>query len=362
AARRAASKVVASLGKGDYLSLVTFNEDSDVEVSAREIRSQGIRDDFEEEIDDLEADGSTNIEEGMRDGFEQIAKNLGRVGYENRLILITDARPNTGRHGENDFLRLLERWSSKDVGMTAIGVGANFGVELATQISNVRGGNYRFVPDGKTLGELFEKDFDFLVTPLAYDMRMQLEAASGYRIKALHGVPGWEEGDSSAEAKIATLFLSRSKGAIAVEIEPFGPETTEVGKPLPLLKLRLAYSEVGGKRHDTTLFAELDKPAEGERAAFTHGSVAITTALAFSASAMREACRSYHEGRRDEAASHLRSVPEMVEEIAQKLNNNELMAHAKLVRDLQRLVDPHHRVNEPAWPQTKPEQGKGYLP
>jgi Ca-activated chloride channel family protein len=70
---------------------------------------------------------------------------------------------------------------------------------------------------------VFELDFDYLVTPLAYDMQLVFRPAFGFRIVDVYGVPTWTPGEDLVDLEVATLFLSRNHGAILVRLEPVSP-------------------------------------------------------------------------------------------------------------------------------------------
>ena len=339
AARRAASTIARKMNDDDVLSIVTFNDDSDVLVSARNVTHDR---DFEKAVNKIEADGSTNMESGLRDGFAQVERNLGLTSHEHRVILITDALPNTGRHHENDFLRIAESASAKGIGLTAFGVGLDFGVSLATSISNIRGGSYRFLRDASDLGKVFENEFETLMTPLAYDLKLEIRAAPGFRITAVHGVPGWKDGDSLASADVNTVFISRSGGAIAFELARISTGVAGVAGEAAMVDLAsvsLEFAEVTGKRVNQQGTATLPASAESSDAWFSHGGVAKTAALAFACEGMRRACHKFHSGNKVEAIEHLSGLPELIEKAANKTNDSNLAKEATLVQKLIETIE-----------------------
>ena len=72
--------------------------------------------------------------------------------------------------------------------------------------------------------ELINEDFEFLITPVAYDFRLQVESGNNYNLSAVYGLPGGADGEFSLSA--ATLFLSRNKGAIGLEFLPLGSDNS----------------------------------------------------------------------------------------------------------------------------------------
>ena len=339
AARRAASTIVRQMTAEDVLSIVTFNQDSRVLVSARNVEDDRA---FEKAISSIEASGSTNMEAGLRDGIAQVSRNLDLKSHEHRVILITDALPNTGRHHEDDFLRLTENASAKGIGLTAFGVGMDFGISLATSISNIRGGNCRFLRNASDLGKVFDEEFETLMTPLAYDLRLEMRAAPGFRITAVHGVPGWNRGDSLASAEVKSVFVSKRGGAIAFELarisDGFEPAARR-GTPVDIANVSLKYSEITGKNVSQQGTATLPEDAETSDAWFSHGGVAKTAALAFACEGMRRACDTFHSGNRIDALDHLSGLPELIEKAANRTNDSNLAKEANLVVKLRAAIE-----------------------
>ena len=67
--------------------------------------------------------------------------------------------------------------SREGVGLTTIGVGVQFGAELATRIGSVRGGNLYFIRDEPDVKQLFTGQLDYMVSELAHDLKLTHRAA-----------------------------------------------------------------------------------------------------------------------------------------------------------------------------------------
>ena len=168
-------------------------------------------------------------------------------------MLFTDERPNVGNTDKDSFMGMARAASKSGVGMTTVGVGVQFGAELATAISSVRGGNLFFFPDAKRMEKVFEEEFDTMVTELAYDLQLEVRPAKGLKIAGVYGIPGqalkWIDG-GAISLSVETIFLSRKKGAIYVAMAsdtgPGLPET-KVALGAGVASVKLDYHERGGK-------------------------------------------------------------------------------------------------------------------
>ena len=357
AARRAVNWIIRGLNSDDVLSIVAFNDDADTILSPRRV---GDTEDLHEVVDDIEAEHSTDMHTGLKEGFENVLEAVEdglerkEKSYQRRLILLTDAKPNTGNFATNDFMNLAEIYAEKGIGISAFGIGVDFGIELATSISNLRGSNYRYIADAATLPDIFKDDFDFLVTPLAYDFKMRMSPAAKFRIKQVHGVPGWKQGDPLASIKVATLFASKGGGAIAIELQGIEnlSESDMKEEVLKVLDVELGYTEINGKEQSESKSASLSASALKEREYYSHMGVAKTAAIVYATSAMRRACKLSHRYSSLRAAAELDSVPEFVERIAVNTNTPDLRNVAAYVRQLERNINGSAREASAGQPNT----------
>ena len=69
-------------------------------------------------------------------------------------------------------------------------MGVQFGAELATKISSVRGGNLYFIRDTADVESLFAKQLDYMVSELAHDLSISITPRAGLKIGGVYGVPG----------------------------------------------------------------------------------------------------------------------------------------------------------------------------
>ena len=102
--------------------------------------------------------------------------------------------PNQGVRDGRSFVRILEEAADDGIGVSSFGVGIDFGADLANQVSQVRGGNYFHLETPEKIRRVFERDFDLMVTPLAYDLEISLLAPAGYEIVDAYGLAVLEQG------------------------------------------------------------------------------------------------------------------------------------------------------------------------
>lgn len=226
ATRDALRVLVDSLHDDDMFSLVTFNSESNVVIGPT---AGSDKERLRSAVDGLEAGGGTNIGAGLDSSFDQIRMGLtaeNKTTLLHRVMLFTDMHPNQGVRDGRSFVRILEDAASEGIGVTSFGVGIDFGADLASQVSQVRGGNYFHLETPDKIRRVFERDFDLMVTPLAYDLQISLVAPAGYEIVDTYGLAGstTTRCDGVALSRclgltVPTVFLSRGGGGMFLRLK-----------------------------------------------------------------------------------------------------------------------------------------------
>lgn len=217
-AKDAAFKTVAELSENDYFSLVVFDTNSEILIEPAPVND---KDSINVVIDGLKTKNSTNLEAGLRDGYKLVSKNIFNLddSYENRVILITDARLNTGVTEEKEVLQLVTDYASQSVGLTAIGIGANFNHSFIHGITHSRGGNCIFVQSGEEMYDYFNA-FNFLVTPVAFNFNALLNFVDiDATLVNAYGIPNNENAPLAEILSIPTLFFAGSSNGGAILLE-----------------------------------------------------------------------------------------------------------------------------------------------
>lgn len=335
--RDALKHLVDQLGKDDSFALVAFDDEAELRVSAT---PGDHRQTLGRAIDRLVPKGGTCIECGLRLGYERALKSHG-PDRDSRVMLFTDAQPNVGATGEGEFIQLITQHADR-VGLTAFGVGLDFGQELALAISRIRGGNYVFLRDGEAIRKAFE-ELDYLVTPVAYDLKLEIEPGDGFTLSAVHGISTWEPGDPSVTIDVPTLFFSSRRGAIVVRFE---------GEPAPgepIVHASLSYEEVTGELYETALQVDFthDEPLQEDATWFSQPGVRKTVALTNFATGASSVCglwwdlwRSHRwdDDARSEPAGIADALANHLQEEANALDDEGVAAEAELARKLAALM------------------------
>lgn len=195
-------------------------------------------------IMEIEETGGTNMEAGMEEGTALFDRFLqaDKSEYENRIIFLTDAMPNLGETGDLGLFRMLEDNADRGIYTTFIGLGVDFNSELVESITKIKGANYYSVHSASEFKERMDDEFDYMVTPLVFDLRLRLDAP-GYEIENVYGSPEADQATGDL-MKVNTLFPSRSEeglvkgGVVLVKLKKLSSEGS--------LNLKVSYQDRNG--------------------------------------------------------------------------------------------------------------------
>jgi Ca-activated chloride channel family protein len=252
-------QVINQLTLGDQLSIVLYGDRSHVHLSATPIRGSGAGDRkaLHDAVDRITIAGSTDMEAGLAVGYKLAQETAAQFRGRTRLMLFTDERPNVGATDAASFLGMARAASRQGVGLTTIGVGVQFGAELATAISSVRGGNLFYFANISEMTDKFTKDLDTMLTELAFDLKLKVWPTKGVKLVGLFGLPGEllkRTPDGGLEMTVETIFLSKERGGIYFALAPEG------GGALPpdlasgvLMTASIAYADKDQKRFQDSI-------------------------------------------------------------------------------------------------------------
>ena len=191
----------------DRFAVVLFESDAHIAKDFRSVERTDMNA-IKSHILEITPRGGTNMEAGYRVGTTLLRKfkDVDHNEYENRIIFLTDAMPNTGQISEKGLFGLTKQNADDGIYTTFIGVGVDFNTALINDITKTKGANYYSVHSAKDFMDRMDSGFDYMVTPLVFDLTLKLES-EGYAIRAVYGSP--EADLSTGELmKVNTLFPS----------------------------------------------------------------------------------------------------------------------------------------------------------
>ena len=269
--RESLAELTHLLNDQDQISIVLYGDTTSVYLTPTLVTKKNKKN-ILRQIKNIVSEGSTAMEAGLRLGYETAANTGKAFDGNTRVMLFTDERPNVGNTDPESFMGMAVAASKSNIGLTTIGVGEQFGADLATKISSVRGGNLFFLTSKNDVKTLFGRELDFMVSELAHDLVLTITPNELYAIAGIYGIPGemlgWQ-GTQSVSVTIPTVFLSTNGGAIfftlAKRLEDSHLPARAINENLPVANISLAYvSALDDSTHTDTLAVAGTKVAPSE--------------------------------------------------------------------------------------------------
>ncbi len=249
-ANQAVADLLKHLDEGDRVSLVTFDDKAYLDQQMVVATEDNVRR-LQKDVMRFSPKGGTNVGAGYSMGTKQYGRPWDEdpSAYENRIILLTDAQPNTGVTSSRGLLQMTKDNANDGVHTTFIGIGVDFNTKLIEDISKINGANYYSVHSSYDFNKRMDEEFEYMVTPLVYDLRLVLES-DGYVIEQVYGSP---EADlaSGQIMRVKTLFPSPTNeqgtrgGIILLKLRKVSDS--------PDLELRLTYEDRNGQKYSDSV-------------------------------------------------------------------------------------------------------------
>lgn len=336
AVQQAIYALIDQLGADDQLSIVSF---SDVARLDMRPTSGDQKEKLAGPVWRFKADGGTNLFEAMRLGFETLLASADD-SRDNRLILLTDAQPTEGPTTGSEITAMQRTYADQGVGFTLLGVGQDYGVQLAREISQIRGGNAFFLSNADRVRQIFEEEFDYFVTPAAHDLKLQLNVAGELGIRDVYGVPGYTPGQSGAIVDIPTLFFSPREGGGAIVVRLTFATAPTFDQPVTVGQASMQYTLRDGSfrqlGQDLVLPAGLSPTAETPW--FSEPTARRAALLLDTALVLKNAAQAGRDGRYPDGARLIRGFLDQFD-IATLGMNDRLDATDRALSDERRVLE-----------------------
>jgi len=170
--KEALEELIQELDHGDTIAIVEFDDNPSVVLEPTDVEDD---DDIYRALDRLRPGGSTNVEAGLRLGYE-LAGETYDDGRVNRVILLSDGVANVGLVDPDGLAALVRKDADRGIQLLTIGVGlGNFNDELLEQLADHGDGFYAYVDTEEEAERLFEDNLVATLVTLAIDAKIQVE-------------------------------------------------------------------------------------------------------------------------------------------------------------------------------------------
>ena len=159
--------LVNQLGNDDVLSIVLYESGVEVFLEPQRIEDKAA---LLKRIDGIFTAGSTNLEGGIRKGYElnKMAKKL--IGSEmiSRVMLLSDGLANVGIVDSKELSDITRDFFEKDkISISTFGVGTDYNEDLMAKIAMQGGGKYYFISSPDQLPALFNEELQGISNAVA---------------------------------------------------------------------------------------------------------------------------------------------------------------------------------------------------
>ncbi|HMY21290.1 MAG TPA: VWA domain-containing protein, partial [Polyangium sp.] len=175
--------MIPSLQATDKVSLVTYSSTAKVVLDYANASDAAT---LENAFKSIYAAGSTNLYEGLFQAFS-IADKHFQPGMQNRVIFLSDGVATAGIQTDTKLVSLAASYAKKGIGVTTIGVGKDFDVEVMRDLGEVGAGNFYFLEDPKAVVEVFTDEVDTFLVPVALDVKFDVSVGGGYAVRGVNG-------------------------------------------------------------------------------------------------------------------------------------------------------------------------------
>jgi Ca-activated chloride channel family protein len=285
AAADALCALTEQLDDDDRLGVVLYNSRAHLAKPLRDVGRTNM-DAIRRHIRDVQAGGGTNLEDGFEAAVDLLQDGRTDASVERRVVFMTDMMPNTGQTGETALTERFERAAEHGIHTTFVGMGLDENAELADALSGVRGANHYFVHSTEEFERRLGDEFDYMVTPLVYDLALELDAGA-HDVAAVHGAPDADP-DSGRLLDVGTLFPSaKSDGEARGGVVLVRLDDVDATEPL---ELEASWTERDGSEHAERVTIALP----GETPYYGHDGIRKAVALSRYARELRAWARDVH--------------------------------------------------------------------
>lgn len=185
--KQAIHNIIDRMDGEDYLSLVSFNEESEVLVPSQTVTYKAT---LKEIVNELTPRNGTAISTGIKAGLNELQKNLADNRI-NRMILLTDGQT----YGdEEECYELASEAAQQGILITALGVGEEWYEEVLDTIAEKSHGKSDYIATPNEIIPIFQDEMTNLENIFAQSALLTLRLSADVQLRKIYRViPGISE-------------------------------------------------------------------------------------------------------------------------------------------------------------------------
>jgi Ca-activated chloride channel family protein len=326
----AMTRLIDKLRPVDRVAIIAFDEKV---TTIRELGPVGDAVALKATIRQIPPDGSGfEIAAATEQAFAMLEASAADPERLQRIMMLSCGYPAIETDRSDRFSRAVEAGAGAGIGFSFFGVLLGHSPEVADLLGETRGGSSYYLQDLARVEQAFDTDFEAMVTPLAYDMRLALNIDPAFTIEKIYGIPADAEGAPRTEVEMATAFLSNRRGGIVARVSS-AEEPADSGEIGPIA-LDYSPEPALGFTDAVSQSVAIEGPSSTSDEYFASIGVRIAAALVNQGEQMRSACADYHAGEGDRAIETLDELRAYLEHEAESLEHDGLATEAALIAKL----------------------------
>jgi len=197
--------LIDKMRDGDRLALVSYSDSARVLAPMAPVELQRVS--LRAQVRSLVADGGTNIALGLETGYHAVLNSIDR-SRQNRVILLSDGVPTVGVTSTSAIIGTSRSYNSEGIGITTVGLGLDFNVDLMRNLALQADGNFYFLENTGAIQEVFQEELDFFTVPVAFDLSMQLTTGDAYSFGRAVGSPFFKTNPNGGSLDVPSVFIA----------------------------------------------------------------------------------------------------------------------------------------------------------
>lgn len=331
-ARLAAASLLESLSDGDVVSVYAFSNGV-VEITPPTVLGAGNRGSLMQRVQMLQAQGGTNLYDGVRVGQSRLAE-APPTHPVRRLVVISDGRANIGPADPHSLGALAATGTEWGTQVSAIGVGLDYDERTLAALAVQSSGRMYHLEHPAQMAVIIEEELQLLAQTVATNAWIEIVPAPGIQVLEVL-TPGASVQGGRVRANLGSLHAGQSR-----EILFRAQVDTDRSGRRELASARFVYAEPGDARAERSQSVQLAYEVTRERTAAGAAPEADAEAprvqamvASYEASqAQLRAAEMLNQGRNEEAAQALHVAEQRLHTAAEAAPSMPAPARQRIMR------------------------------
>ena len=243
-AKQAAMQAIDRLEAQDIVSVITYDSSVNVLVPATKATDKAA---IRQKIASIRIGGNTALFAGVSKGAAEVRKFIDEERV-NRIILLSDGLANVGPASPGALGKLGASLMKERISVSTLGLGLGYNEDLMMKLALKSGGNHVFIENASELADIFNKEFDDVMSVVAQDVKISFEVPEGIRPVRVLG----NEADINGQkivTRLAQIYSKQSRFILAELEIPVGENSQKLD--LGTVSVRYRNMSSGAEDHLT---------------------------------------------------------------------------------------------------------------